>query len=159
MNAASLKEIKTGLEQLPPKELVEACLRLIKFKKENKELMSYLLFESGDEAGYIENIKEALAPVFDDVNKTNVYFAKKTLRKIIRLANRYIRYSKVASTEPEILLYVVEKMLSLNLNLKKSAALENIYLSTVKKIKKSIAGLHEDLQYDYDRQLQKITEQ
>ena len=158
MNVASVKEIKSGLEQLSQKELVEACLRLVKFKKENKELVSYLLFEEADEAGYVNNVKAALDPVFEDVNRTNVYFAKKTLRKIIRLANRYIRYSKVATTEPEVLLYVVEKMLELNLNLKKSAALENIYLSAIKKIRKSVDALHEDLQYDYLRQLNRITE-
>jgi hypothetical protein len=158
MNAASVKEIKSGLEQLSQKELVEACLRLVKFKKENKELLSYLLFEEADEAGYVNNVKAALEPVFDDVNKTNVYFAKKTLRKIIRLANRYIRYSKVPTTEPEVLLYVVEKMLHLNLDLKKSTALENIYLSAIKKIKKSVDALHEDLQYDYLRQLNTIIE-
>lgn len=158
MNAASVKEIKSGLEQLSHKELVEACLRLVKFKKENKELLSYLLFEEADEAGYVNNVKTALEPVFDDVNRTNVYFAKKTLRKIIRLANRYIRYSKVPTTEPEVLLYVLEKMLDLNLNLKKSTALENIYLSAVKKIKKSVDALHEDLQYDYLRQLNTIME-
>jgi hypothetical protein len=158
MNAASVKEIKSGLEQLSQKELVEACLRLVKFKKENKELLSYLLFEEADEAGYVNNVKAALEPVFDDVNRTNVYFAKKTLRKIIRLANRYIRYSKVPTTEPEVWLYVLEKMLDLNLNLKKSTALENIYLSAVKKIKKSVDALHEDLQYDYLRQLNTIME-
>ncbi|RYY70261.1 MAG: hypothetical protein EOO13_07140 [Chitinophagaceae bacterium] len=158
MNAASVKEIKTGLEQLSQKELVEACLRLVKFKKENKELLSYLLFEEADEAGFVNNVKAALDPVFEDVNKANPYFAKKTLRKIIRLANRYIRYSKVATTEPEVMLHVVEKMLELNLNLKKSTALENIYLSAIKKIKKSVDGLHEDLQYDYLRQLDKLQE-
>lgn len=158
MNTGSVKEIKTGLEQLSQKELVEACLRLVKFKKENKELLSYLLFEEADEAGYVHNVKAALDPVFDDVNCTNVYFAKKTLRKIIRLASRYIRYSKVATTEPDILLHVVEKMLELDLNLKKSAALENIYLSAIKKIKKSVDALHEDLQYDYLRQLNRIIE-
>jgi len=42
MHPASVKEIKTGLEQLTHKELVAACLRLAKFKKENKELLSYL---------------------------------------------------------------------------------------------------------------------
>lgn len=159
MNAASVKEIKTGLEQLTQKELVEACLRLVKFKKENKELLTYLLFEEANEAGYISNVKESLELLFEDVNRTNVYFAKKTLRKIVRTANKYIRYSKEPATETEILLFVAEKILSLNLNMKKNTALENIYLSVIKKIKKSVASMHEDLQYDYLRQLNSITDQ
>lgn len=158
MNAASVKEIKTGLEQLTQKELVEACLRLVKFKKENKELLTYLLFEEADEAGYINNVKESLALLFEDVNRTNVYFAKKTLRKIVRTGNKYIRYSKEPTTEVEILLYIAEMILSLGLNMKKNTALENIYLSIIKKIRKAVGALHEDLQYDYLRQLDKIVE-
>ena len=157
MNAASVKEIKTGLEQLTQKELVEACLRLVKFKKENKELLTYLLFEEADEAGYISNVKESLALLFEDVNRTNIYFAKKTLRKIVRTGNKYIRYSKEPTTEAEILLYIAEMILSLGLNMKKNTALENIYLSVVKKARKVIGTMHEDLQYDYLRQLDKIT--
>lgn len=159
MNAASVKEIKTGLEQLTQKELVEACLRLVKFKKENKELLTYLLFEEADEAGYISNVKDSLALLFEDVNRTNIYFARKTLRKIVRTANKYIRYSKEPSTEAEILLYVAEEILALGLNMKKNTALENIYLSVVKKIRKVVSTMHEDLQYDYLRQLDKIVDE
>lgn len=156
MNAASVKEIKTGLEQLTQKELVEACLRLVKFKKENKELLTYLLFEEADEAGYISNVKDSLALLFEEVNRINVYFAKKTLRKIVRTGNKYIRYSREPATEAEILLYIAEMILSLGLNMKKNTALENIYLSVVKKIRKVAGAMHEDLQYDYLRQLDKI---
>lgn len=156
MNAASVKEIKTGLEQLTQKELVEACLRLVKFKKENKELLTYLLFEEADEAGYISNVKDSLALLFEEVNRTNVSFAKKTLRKIVRTGNKYIRYSKEPATEAEILLYIAEMILSLGLNMKRNTALENIYLSVVKKIRKVAGAMHEDLQYDYLRQLDKI---
>jgi hypothetical protein len=158
MNAASVKEIKTGLEQLTQKELVEACLRLVKFKKDNKELLTYLLFEEADEAGYVSNVKETLALIFEDVNRTNLYFAKKTLRKIVRTANKFIRYSKEPTTEAEILLYVAEEILNLGLNMKKNTALENIYLSIIKKIRKAVGSMHEDLQYDYLRQLDKIIE-
>ncbi len=38
----------------------------------------------------------------------------------------------------------------------KSTALENIYLGLVKKIRKLVGALHEDLQYDYLRQLESI---
>ena len=158
MNAASVKQIKTGLDELTQKELVDACLRLIKFKKENKELLTYILFEEADEAGYISNVKDSVALLFEDVNRTNVYFAKKTLRKIVRTANKFIRYSKEPATEVEILLFVAEKILELGLNMKKNIALENIYLSIIKKINKAIASMHEDLQYDYSRQLKKITD-
>lgn len=156
MKSASIKEIKTALDQLAHKELLEACLRLAKFKKENKELLTYLLFEKDNEPAYISSVKESLNLLFDDVNRSNVYFAKKTLRKIVRIANRYIRYSDDVTTEPELLLFVAEKIPALGFNLKKSAALENIYLSLLKKIKKSVAGLHEDLQYDFQKRINQL---
>ncbi len=60
MKAATVKEIKDELLELPQKELVELCLKLSKFKKENKELLTYQLFEAQDEQGYIRSIYAAL---------------------------------------------------------------------------------------------------
>jgi len=44
MKAASSKEIKSALIEQSPTQLTELCLRLARFKKENKELLTYLLF-------------------------------------------------------------------------------------------------------------------
>ncbi len=156
MKAASVKEIKSALETIPPGQLMEICLRLIKFKKENKELATYLLFDETDEAGYVSNVKASLDSLFEEVNKTNLYFAKKTLRKIVRTTAKFIRYSGKETTEVELLLHVAEKTLSLQLPLHKNTSLQNIYLGVIKKIKKAVQGLHEDLQYDYLRQLEAI---
>lgn len=156
MKASSVKEIKSALENLPPKELLDICVRLIKYKKENKELATYILFDETDEPGYVANVKSSLDLLFEDVNKTNVYFAKKTLRKIVRVANKFIRYSNEATTEVEVLLFVAERMQSLNMQMSKSTALENIYLGLIKKINKAVMVLHEDLQYDYLRQLKSM---
>ena len=54
MKVASIKDIKTELKKRTNDELLELCLHLSKFKKENKELLTYLLFEAHDETGYIE---------------------------------------------------------------------------------------------------------
>ena len=155
MKTASVKEIKGALENAPHGDLVEMCLRLAKFKKDNKELLTYLLFEEGNETGYIINIKDALDLLFADINKSNLYYVKKSLRKIVRVANRYIRYSSVATTEVEVLLYVCEAINDLKINLAKSTALLNLYNGLLKKIEKAISGLHEDLQYDYRKELAK----
>jgi hypothetical protein len=149
MKTASLKEIKTELENTPLEKLLELCLQLTKFKKENKELLTYLMFEESDEQSYVQSIKEILNELFETVNKTQLYFAKKTIRKIVRIANRYIKYSSSKTTEPDILLHVCEKINDLNLDLKRNTALHNIYLSQLKKIKKCVSTMHEDEQYDY----------
>ena len=156
MKTASLKEIKTELENSPPDVLQELCLKLTKFKKENKELLTYLLFEESNEALYVSSVKEMLDELFTTVNKTNLYFAKKTIRKIVRTANRYIKYSNSKTTEPDILIHICKKINELNINLKKNTALYNIYLSQIKKIKKAVSSMHEEEQYDYLKLLETL---
>lgn len=57
MKAASIKTIKDELKHKTSSELLELCLTLTRFKKENKELLTYLLFEAHDEDRYIETVK------------------------------------------------------------------------------------------------------
>ncbi len=156
MKTASLKEIKAELENTTPAALLELCLRLTKFKKENKELLTYLMFEASDERSYVASVNALLDELFETVNKSQLYFAKKTIRKIVRIANRYIKYSDSKTTEPDILIHVCEKINELGLDLKRNTALHNIYLSQLKKIKKAVAAMHEDEQYDYLKMLEEL---
>src|SRR4051812_13770500 len=105
MKAATIHEIKQELLAVKPNQLAELCLRLAKFKKENKELLTYLLFEAGDEQGYIRSIKQEIDGQFEGINRSQLYFAKKSLRKIVRTINKYSRYSNVKETEIELRLY------------------------------------------------------
>jgi len=156
MKAATVKEIKSELESLSNEELITICQRLARFKKENKELLTYLLFEAYDENGYINAVKSTIDIGFDEMNKTSLYFAKKNLRKIIRTASKFIRYSGNESTEVEILIYLCNKIKTSELALDKSIVMKNMYASLLKKIQKAISTMHEDLQYDFNRQLQKL---
>lgn len=156
MKAASVHEIRQALKNNGKEELINLCLQLARFKKENKELLTYLLYEAGDERTYIKNVKEVIDEGFREINISHLYYAKKTLRKILRLANKYIRYSGNKTTEVEILLHYCTSFKGLKLNLKKSAALSNLYASQIKKISAAIAGLHEDLQYDYLKELKRV---
>ena len=49
MKAASISELQKELALLEPKNTAALCLRLAKYKKENKEFLSYLLFDSINE--------------------------------------------------------------------------------------------------------------
>src|SRR6478736_2918206 len=93
MKTASVHELKQELQSVAPGRLLELCLRLAKFKKENKELLTYLLFESHDEEAYIQSVKAMIDEGFDELGHTSVYLTKKSLRKILRLTNKYIRYT------------------------------------------------------------------
>ena len=49
MKAASIAELKKTLVRTETGELLDICLRLARFKKENKELLTYLLYLSENE--------------------------------------------------------------------------------------------------------------
>ena len=66
MKAAGVKAIKDDLKMRSKEELQELCLTLSKFKKENKELLTYLLFEAGDENYFIQTIKEEIEELVGD---------------------------------------------------------------------------------------------
>lgn len=156
MRAASVKEIKTELENQSQTVLLTLCLRLAKFKKENKELLTYLLFEESNEAGYVESVKAQVDIAFLELNIKSLYIAKKNLRKILRSINRYIKYSGLKTTEATLLIHFCNSINASGLRIDKSTALSNIYAAQVKKIKAAIETMHEDLQYDYRKELELI---
>ena len=156
MKASTINELKQELVNAPASTLVELCLRLARFKKENKELLTYLLFEAHDTTAYIKSVKQAMAEQFTDINKSNVYYVKKTLRKILRTAKKYIRYSGLAIVEIELLIYFCESIKELNIPIGKTPVLYNIYQNQIKNINKALKGLHEDLQYDYQKTVNKL---
>ena len=157
MKTASVKEIKAELENISPHELLPLTLRLAKFKKENKELLTYLLFEANDEQGYIRSVKIAVDELFEEINHSNLYYVKKTLRKILRMISRYSRYSDETQTAVELLIYFCRKVKESGIPVEKSTALVNLYASQLKKIQKEISTMHEDLQYDYLKEIKKIS--
>lgn len=156
MKAASINELKQELSNTSPVQLTELCLRLARFKKENKELLTYLLFEAHDTAAYIQSVKLDIDLQYEQMNKSNVYFIKKSLRKILRTINKYTRYSGLPTVEIELLIYFCAAMKALDLNMDKNPVLFNLYHNQLKKINKTLAALHEDLQYDYKREVEKL---
>ena len=156
MKAATVNEIKQELQHLPKEKLLALCLRLARFKKENKELLTFLLFEAGDMAAYIQNIKFEMDEQFAAINTSSVYFVKKSLRKIIRIAAKYIRYSGSAAVEAELLLYCCQLIKGMSTAIKSNTVIINIYQQQLKKINTAVANMHEDLQYDYLKQLQPL---
>ncbi len=156
MKAATIHELKMELMNTPAAQLAELCVRLAKFKKENKELLTYLLFESFDEQAYIENIKTAMLQQFDDINTSSIYFVKKSLRKIIRLLNKYIRYTGSAEAEIKLLLFFCTTLQKSGIPVNENAVIKNMFQNQVKKITKAMSTLHEDLQYEYTRELEQL---
>jgi hypothetical protein len=157
MKAATLHELKQELIHQPPKQLIELCLRLSRFKKENKELLTYLIFEADDEQAFIENVKADIDVEFAAIPRdNNLYLIKKSLRKILRTITKYIRFTGSKMVEVQLLLHYCKLIKESGIKIHKSTALANLYEMQLKKIKKALPSLHEDLQYDYGKELEKL---
>lgn len=156
MKTATVKQIKDELSALDRKALMQLVLRLSKFKKENKELLTYLLFESNNEQDYIYEIKLEVDEAFKAINTSSYFYIKKSIRKILKLVKTYIRYSNVKETEVEVLLYFCKKLRSMRPSMTKNQQLINLYAREIKNIEKKISTLHEDLKYDYTNLLENL---
>lgn len=156
MKAVNLPEIKKELNMLSSAELQQLCLRLARFKKENKELLTYLLFESQSETGYIQTVKDFMDDEFEVINTNNFYYIKKSIRKILRNVKKFIRYSQKKETEVELLIYFCEKLRDFKPSIQRSNQLQNMYHRQILLAKKTISKLHEDLQYDYNLMLEDV---
>ena len=156
MKAATISQLKKELNLLSKEELLQACLTLSKYKKENKELLTYLLFEKDNETDYINNIKIEVDDLFAQINTKSYFFIKKSVRKILRLIKKYAKYSKNKETETELLLYFCEQLKNFSPSIKSNVTLMNIYERQITLIEKNINAMHEDLQYDYQLELDNL---
>ena len=153
MRSSSIHEIKQELSTLKAGEVTALCLRLARFKKENKELLIYLLFEEQDEQNYLKNLKQEIKELFDEINLSHLYFAKKTLRKILRVINKHSRYSGNKQTDMELRIFFCQQLKISGIPFRQNAVLSNIFDGQLKKIDAALAGLHEDLQHDYNKEI------
>ncbi|PIF02187.1 MAG: hypothetical protein CR996_01000 [Draconibacterium sp.] len=149
METAPLSEIKKELKFRSVQELQEICLRLARFKKENKELLHFLLFEAMDQQSYINVVKAEIDSQFKNMNRSNIYLAKKTIRKVLKSTNKYIRFTGDKIFQLELRIYFCLQLRKSGIKLHSSRAILNLYQNQVRQIKKIHASLHEDLQYDY----------
>ena len=157
MKAATIIEIKRELGTQESVKLAELCLRLAKYKKDNKEMLTYLLLEADNETSYIESVKQEIEDQFQAIPNPNLYYVKKSLRKILRMVNKQIRYSGLPQTDLEIRIHYCKTLKNSPIPLSKSPVISNLYQQQIKKIKKALAGLPEDLQYDYQRDVDQLS--
>ncbi len=158
MLKSSLTEIRRELSTLSQKELVELNIRLIKYKKENKELADYYLFEKQDEKAFIHQIKQEIDAEFLIIKYHSLYHFKKSIRKILRKVEKYGKYSGNPITQIETWLYFCEQAYITFPSWNSNETLKKITERLIKKIEKSISTLHEDLQFDYGIQLTTLIE-
>lgn len=156
MTAPGLKELKKELQHLSHAELAAICLRMARYKKENKELLGFLLFDAGDVLQYAGMVKASLEADFGNLPRP-AYNSIKALRKILRTLTRHARYTASKQAELEMLLWFCESYLSYADTRSSYKPLRTLFTRQLEKISKIIPKLHEDLQYDYKTEMNAIT--
>ncbi len=143
-----LQQIKKEVQHLPNEQLSELLFRLARYKKENKELLAYLLFEAYDEAAFIEKVKAEAGFMFSQLPALS-YHAAKGMRKILKLLGKYTKFIGSGQAEIELLLNFCHNYLEYADRRTAYKPIRLILLRQVEKIRNLIGKLHEDLQFDY----------
>lgn len=84
MKAVSISDIKQELQTLDAKETARLCSRLARHKKENKELLTYLLFNAQNVEACTAELKEDVTGLFNEVNKVKLFFCQENPAKNIK---------------------------------------------------------------------------
>ncbi|MBC7914940.1 MAG: hypothetical protein H7Y07_12550 [Pyrinomonadaceae bacterium] len=158
MRVEKLSDIKKELRLLNTEVLTEICLRLAKYKKDNKELLSYLLYDADNPLNYAEEVKSTLLLNFKNLNKS-AYTSTKELRKIIRLLTKHTKYTGSKEVEIEFLLWFCTNFLQYADTRSSHKPLQAILNRQLEKIKRILPKLHEDLQYDYSATFTNLIEE
>jgi len=153
MQSASVNDIKKELKELSKEQLIEHAMALAKYKKDNKEFLNYLLFESHDAEAFVEGIKKEVGNLFIEITQTNLYLVKKSLRKILRIINKYAKYIGSKEKEAELVIYFLNKLKNSGIPYHKNKVLVNLYNTQLKRLNTLISKMHEDLQYDFNKEM------
>lgn len=157
MKVSSISDLKKELQDLPEAELVRLCLALAKYKKDNKEYLDYLLYAAGSKQSYVEGVKSEIEHLFDSIDKkANLYYVKKSLRKILRLVTKYSKYLGDKAGSIELLVFYCQQIKASGIPFRNSQLLVNLYEQQLKKINALLQGIHEDLRADYTSDLEEI---
>ncbi|HEY8928974.1 MAG TPA: hypothetical protein VIM55_07275 [Mucilaginibacter sp.] len=153
-----LQDIKKEVQHLSAEQVAELCLRLARYKKENKELLAYLLFEASDEQAFVEKVKAEVGFMLSQLPSQS-YQAAKTVRKVLRLISKYNKFIASKPAEIDLLLnfcFNYLQYISRNVSYK---PLRMILVRQVQKINGAIKKLHEDLQFDYVNEYDRLLDE
>ena len=157
MKTTGLSDLKKELQELSAKQLADLCLALAKYKKDNKESLAYLLFESHNKNDFANAVKEEVDQHFFILkSQSNLYLTKKSLRKILRIINKFCKYINDNALSAELHIYFCDKLKISGIPFNKSRLITNMYMQELKKINSLIATLHEDLKSDFSKDIERI---
>ena len=155
MNSPKLNDLKKELQHLDVIKLKDICLKLAKYKVENKELLNYLLFYEEEKSAYINDIKGIIINEFDDLHPS-IYYVKKQLSKLTRIMNKHIKFIGEKDKEIEIILCFCDEFIKHPVVKAGYKALSLMLYRQLKRANKIIPKLNEDLQFDYQKILDEL---
>lgn len=143
-----LQDIKKELQHLSSLQIADLCLRLARYKKENKELLAYLLFQADNQESFIEQIKAESGFMFSQL-PVNSYNAAKSMRKILRMLGKYIKFMGSKEAEISLLLNFCSNYLQYTDRKVSYKPMRLILTRQLLKLRTLIGKLHEDMQADF----------
>lgn len=157
MKAASIVLIRKELQHLSTEELRLACIRMAQHTKENKELLTYLLFEAQNEAAYIQKVQELLSEEFKNIDRGSRRLTKKRIRRILKSVKKYAKFSKNKETEIQLLLWFCKNLsISMREINFQDRMMDSLYDRQIDRVLSLMKGMHEDVQFDYQIALDKL---
>lgn len=144
------------MNHLSQEELIQITLRLARLKKDNKELLSYLLFWAEDEIDFRNEIKHEIREGFAQIESRRFYLIKKSIRKVLKIPKQAIKYSDDPITAVELLMCFCEEMLKFRPAIHSQKILVNLLETQVKAIEKYLSKIEPDLRHDYQKELEQI---
>ena len=111
-------------------------------------MLTYLLFDSESPLEYAQRVKLEIKMHFDELN-IHYYYSTKSLRKTLRLINKYSRFTKFKPGEIELLLHFSHLFVTIIPKETKHLPLLGLHHRSLAKAASLIKKIHEDLHYDY----------
>lgn len=158
MESPKLNNIRKEINHLPKEVLVDYCLKIAKYKTENKEFLNYLLFYSDNAELYITEIKKIIDEGFNELPYSD-YTATKVLRKLTRIMNKHIKFIADKSYELELALYFCTQFIDKSSPKTHHKPLIALLFRQLKRIEKLIPKLDEDLQFDFQSEFDLVIEE
>jgi hypothetical protein len=144
-----LSDLKKELLELSKPELIQLCLRVAKLKRENKELLAYLIFDSEDPLFYAQKLKPEIKEVFEQPFQ-HAYYLTKSIRKAKRLITKYYRFTSNKQGETELLIYLVEEFYLSWRNEYRYQALGKVIFRCLEKAQSNLKKIDEDFRADFE---------
>ncbi len=155
MDKPNLAEIKKELKTISTTKLLDICLRLAKYKTENKELLSYLLFYNDNLDDYVKDVKVLIDSFFSEI-PTSPYYAIKSIRKLLRILNKHIKYIGNKPAEADLLIYYCKLFIQSSHIKTSHKSLILLIFRPLKRITKLIIKLDDDFKFDFEREFDEL---